>query len=473
MSTTTHHDSTPTAGSASAKVPEPDPFDLIIIGAGTAGEAAAHLATSRGARVAIVDRELVGGSCPFWACMPSKALLHAAAVHAGGGPYDWQRASDFRDWMINREHIDWPDDGSHVRSLESAGASVLRGTARFVAKGTVAVEGPDGDRRITAPAIILAVGSQPRVPAIPGLEAAGYWTNREGTTARDLPKSLAIVGAGPTGVELAQVYARFGVTVTLIHKGERILSREHPRSSDALADALRADGVIIRRAGVREVSPAGGSAGCHRLVLADDAVVDVAQILVATGRDVPFDALNLGSIGVTEADLEGARRTLRLADGVFIVGDALGEEMHTHVAHYEGEAAARLALGDPIEPDLSAIPRGVYTDPEIGSVGLQVDEARSRGIDAQEYTLDLASTAKGYVLEARGHVSIVVDRQRRTLLGAFIAGPGAAEAIHEAVLAIKAAISIDVLADTIHAFPTTARVMGSAFIEAARDAPRP
>ena len=466
MDTSTLH--TLVAGASSDIASSEDAFDLIIIGGGSAGEAAAHLATGRGARVAIIDRELFGGSCPFWACMPSKALLHAAAVHAGGGPYDWQRASDFRDWMINREQVDWPDDGGHVNSLESAGACVLRGTARFDAPGVVAVESPEGSRRLTAPAVILAIGSQPKVPAIPGLEAAGYWTNREGTTTRELPRSLAIIGAGPTGVELAQVYARYGVPVTLIHRYERILHREHPRSSAVLARALEADGVTLEHGQVREVLPRGGADGAHRLLLAGDASVDAHQILVATGRAVPLDALNLGAIGATEADLDSARQSLRLADGVYLAGDALGAEMHTHVAHYEGEAAARLALGDSFTPDLAAIPRGVYTDPEIASVGLQLEEARDRGIDAVEHSLDLARTAKGYVLEAKGHVSIVVDRGRRTLVGAFIAGPGAAEAIHEAVLAIKTGTSIDVLADTIHAFPTTARVLGSAFIEAAR-----
>jgi pyruvate/2-oxoglutarate dehydrogenase complex dihydrolipoamide dehydrogenase (E3) component len=456
-------------GATSDPTPGADAFDLIIIGGGSAGEAAAHLATGRGARVAIVDRELFGGSCPFWACMPSKALLHAAAVHVGGGSYDWRRASDFRDWMINREQIDWPDDTSHVRSLESAGACVLRGTGRFEAPGIVAVDGPEGTRRLAAPAVIVAVGSQPRVPNIPGLEEAGYWTNREGTTTRELPRSLAIMGAGPTGVELAQVYARFGVPVTLIHKYERILHREHPRSSQVLAEALEADGVSLRRGPVREVLPSGGADGAHRLLLADGSSVEAQQILVATGRRVPLDELNLAAIGVTDADLEAAQQSLRLADGVYLVGDALDAEMHTHVAHYDGEAAARMAMGDAFSPDLTAIPRGVYTEPEIASVGLQVDEARDRGIDAVEHSLDLARTAKGYVLEAKGHVSIVVDRARRTLVGAFIAGPGAAEAIHEAVLAMKTGTTIDVLADTIHAFPTTARVLGTAFIQAARE----
>ena len=157
-----------------------------------------------------------------------------------------------------------------------------------------------------------------------------------------------------------------------------------------------------------------------------------------------------------------------MAEGVFLVGDPAGPEMHTHVAHYQGELAVRIALGDDVRPDYSAIPRAVYTDPEVAGVGRSLDEAAAAGFDAFEEVADLATTAKGYVAEARGHVTIVVDRTTRTLLGAFVAGPAASEVIHEAVLAIRTRTPLDVLADTIHAFPTTARVMGGLFSQAAR-----
>ena len=195
-----------------------DRFDLVVIGAGAAGEAAAHEARRLGGSVAIVDRALFGGSCPFWACMPSKALLHAAAVHHGGGDYPWKRASDFRDYMINREGTDTPDDSAHVRSLTDAGAEVVRGSAALEGPGRVRV----ADRVLEAEAVILAIGSVSRVPDLPGLEAAEPWTNVQATSTRELPRSLAILGAGPTGVELSQVYARYGVPVTLIHPRERV-----------------------------------------------------------------------------------------------------------------------------------------------------------------------------------------------------------------------------------------------------------
>ena len=211
-------------------------FDLVVIGAGTAGEAATHYARSKDASVAIIDRALFGGSCPFWACMPSKALLHAAAVHRAGGDYPWQRASDFRDYMIHRTETEEPDDAGHVKSLEDAGATVIRGSATLAGPGRVRV----GDRELEAGAVIVAVGSVSRVPDLPGLAEAHPWTNVQGTAAGELPRSLAILGAGPTGVELAQIYARYGVPVTLIHPRDRVNDKEHPLSTELLGRSLSA-----------------------------------------------------------------------------------------------------------------------------------------------------------------------------------------------------------------------------------------
>ena len=220
-----------------------DRYDLVVVGAGAAGEAAAHYARSRDASVAIIDRGLFGGSCPFWACMPSKALLHAAAVHHGGGDYPWSKASDFRDYMINREGTDTPDDSGHTKSLEGAGATVIRGSASLDGPGRVRV----ADQVLEAGAVVLAVGSVSRVPTdLPGLAEAHPWTNVEGTSTRELPRSLAILGAGPTGVELAQVYARYGVPVTLIHPRDRVHDKEHRRSSELLGESLEADGVTLQ-----------------------------------------------------------------------------------------------------------------------------------------------------------------------------------------------------------------------------------
>ncbi len=448
-----------------------EPYEIAVIGSGAAGEAAAFVAAGRGARTIVIERDLVGGGCPFWQCMPSKALLHASTVHRGGGDFPWQKASDFRDWMINREGIAYPDDASHAKALEDAGATVVRGVARFTGPGALEVtrEGAE-PMAITARDVIVAVGSHSKIPPLPGLAEVEYWTNRQGTGTRELPDGLVILGGGPSGVELSQVYARYGVEVTVVHPRDRIHDREHPRSSEYLAKGLERDGVKLRL-GVRAVGvrAGAGARGRHVVDLSDGSSVEGAAVMLTIGREVPVADLNLAAIGV-EAENGRVRSDahLRIADHVYVAGDIAGPELHTHTAHYQGELAAMLALGDDVTVDMHAIPRATYTDPETASVGLMVEQAAERGIDAVEFTQDLAKTARGYVIQAEGHVTIVVDRASRTLVGAFMAGPAVSETIHEAVLAVKARIPIDVLADTIHAFPTTARVFGTACIEAAR-----
>ncbi|HUG29533.1 MAG TPA: NAD(P)/FAD-dependent oxidoreductase [Candidatus Limnocylindria bacterium] len=452
-------------------------YDLVIIGAGEAGQAAAHLARHRGASVAVVERELFGGSCPYWACMPSKALLHAAAVHAAGGDYAWPRASDFRDWMIKREGTDWPDDSSHVESLEKAGAAVFRGTGQIDGPGrvTVASDGAeqDGDEQqvLGARAILVAVGTHSTVPDdIEGLDQIEPWTNRQATTTRELPRSLVILGGGPTGVEMAQVYARYGVPTVLVSSSERINPSDHPRSSAVLDERLRAEGVDIRT-GTRAVAvrARGGAGAAHAVELENGSAVTGHEVLLAVGRTAPLAGLGLETVGVTP-DADGRLHPderLRIAENVYVAGDPAGPEMHTHLAVYQGEIAARIALGEDVRPDHRAIPHAIYTDPQAAGVGLQLDDALAQGLDAFEETADYATTAPGFIAEAAGHVTIVADRGARVLLGAFIAAPGAAEAIGEAVLAVKLRVPLEQLADTIHPFPTTLRIMGSLFAKAA------
>lgn len=447
-------------------------YDLVIIGAGEAGQAAAYRARDLGASVAIVDRELFGGSCPYWACMPSKALLHAAAIHHSGGDYPWHRASDFRDWMIVREQPrDWPDDGGHVRDLEAAGAVVIRGEGRLDGPGRVVVTNAEGKRTLAAKAILVSVGTNSTIPDdIDGLDQILPWTNREATTTRELPRGLVILGAGPTGVELSQVYARYGVPTVLVSLHDRINPKDHPRSSATIDAALRRDGVDIRT-GVRatRVRPREGRDAAHAVDLSDGATVEGHEVLLAIGRTAPLDGLGLETVGVRiqNGQLRPDDR-LRVAEGVFVAGDPAGPEMYTHLAVYQGEMAARIALGEQVRPDHRAIPRAIYTDPQAAAVGLQLEEALEQSLDAFEETTDYATTAPGYIAEATGHVTITVDRREQILLGAFIAAPGAADAIGAAVLAIKTRTPIEVLADTIHPFPTTVRVLGGLLGKAAQ-----
>jgi dihydrolipoamide dehydrogenase len=445
-------------------------FDFVVIGAGASGEAAASYARARGATVALVERDLFGGTCAFWGCMPSKTLLHAAQIRALGGDYSWERASARRDYMIVREGRDYPDDSGHVKGYKAVGTVPIRGSAKLAGPGRVVVRTDGGARELEARDLIIAVGSVPKVPKIDGLAEAGYWTNKEGTSLRDLPKSIVILGAGPSGTELAQVYARFGVRTTLVSP-RQVNPTDHPRSSALLAKTLRADGVDVREnARAEHIRPHGGTAGEHVVELADGSTVEGAVIELNVGRSAApaLSALGLDAAGVRYdgGDFLRVDDALRAADHVYGIGDCIGHELSTHLGHYEGETAVKVALGDSIRADLSATPRAVYTDPETAGVGLLLEQAKERGIDAYEETADLATSAKGYVSESEGHVSVVIDRRNKIVVGAFIGGPAASEAIHEAVLAIKQRTPISVLADTIHAFPTVSRVMGGIFAKA-------
>jgi len=445
-------------------------FDFVVIGAGAAGEAATHYARGRGASVAIVDRDLFGGSCPYWACMPSKTLLHAAEVKAHGGDYPWPKASARRDYMINRITTDYPNDGSHVHALEKVGATVVRGTARIAGPGKVVVTHDNTTHDLVAKDIIVAVGSVGKVPRLEGLEAAGYWTNVEATSVRELPKSIVVLGAGPSGIEIAQYFARYDVRTTIVG---RVNPTDHPTSSAFLADVLRRSGVDVRdksRAG--RIWPKAAPDGEHVVDLSEGTSVtgEIIQLSVGRTSAKALGSLGLDSVGATYdgGDTIGTDDRLRIAEHVYAIGDPIGHELSTHLGHYEGEMAVRIALGDDVTVDLSATPRVVYTDPEAAAVGLRLDQARERGIDAFEETTGFPKSTKGYIVEAdSGHLTIVVDRARKALIGAFIAGHGAGEAIHAAVLPIKLGTPIDTLAQTIHAFPTTARVLSGLFGAAA------
>ena len=451
-----------------------DVFDFVIIGAGPAGESAAVEARHRGATVAIVDRRWFGGSCPHIGCIPSKSILDSAARHhANADAWSWQQASERRDWMINRPAgAAEPDDASHATALEDAGAVVYRGDAHVPRRGVVAVRHEGRSHELEARNIVIAVGSTSRRPPIPGLESIAVWTNREATLARELPKSLLVLGGGPTGCELAQAYVRFGVPVTIVQSGDRLMPTDHPRNSGVVADALRDDGVDIRLGVRAQAARAGaGRDGAHVIDLSDGTTAEGHAILLAVGREFPLEDLGLECYGVDATGRVAFPRDgrLRIADGLWVIGDPAGPELHTHQAHYQGEIAVRMALGDDIRPDYRALPRASYTDPEAAFVGLSVEQAQAEGIDAVEFVADFASSTRGYAVQAkRGHVTIVVDRGSRTLVGAAMACPDASAAIHECVLAIRARVPVEVLADTIHAFPSTSRILNGLFAEARR-----
>jgi pyruvate/2-oxoglutarate dehydrogenase complex dihydrolipoamide dehydrogenase (E3) component len=453
---------------------DPATFDFVIIGAGPAGEAAAFEARRRGATVAIIDRRWFGGSCPHIGCLPSKSILNSAdRHHANPATWTWEQASERRDWMINRlPDAEEPDDTAHVKPLQDAGAVVYRGDAEVATRGVVDVRHDGATHRLETTNLVIAVGSYAKVPPISGLETIKVWTNREATLARELPKSLLVLGGGPTGCELAQAYARFGVPVTICQSGNRLMPTDHPRNSATVTAALEEDHVVVRL-GARAVGARAGAGtdGAHVIDLSDGSTAEGHEILLAVGRDFPIDDLGLECYGMDTTGRTPFPRDgrLRIADGLWVIGDPAGPELHTHQAHYQGEMAVRMALGDAVTPDYRALPRASYTDPEAAFVGVSVEQAIENGIDAVEFVADFATSARGYGVQAkRGHVTIVVDRVSHTLVGAAMACPDASAAIHECVLAIKAGVPIEVLADTIHAFPSTSRILNGLFADARR-----
>src|SRR5205807_8472535 len=343
-------------------------FDFAVIGAGASGEAAASYARARGATVALVERDLFGGTCAFWGCMPSKTLLHAAEIRACGGDYPWEKASARRDYMIVREGRDYPDDSGHVKGYKAAGTVPVRGSAKIAGPGKVVVRTDDGARELEARDIVIAVGSIGKVPKLEGLAEAGFWTNREGTSLRELPKSIAILGAGPSGTELAQVYARFGVRTTLVSP-RQVNPTDHPRSSALLTKVLRADGVDVREnARAQRVRPRAGKDGAHVIEPADGSRGEAAVSQLNGGRTAApaRGALGLETAGVRydAGDVLVVDDRLRAAEHVYGIGDCIGHELSTHLGHYEGETAVKVARGDDVRADFSAVPRAVYTDPE-------------------------------------------------------------------------------------------------------------
>lgn len=455
-------------------------FDFVVIGAGTAGEAAANKARELGATVAIADKRWFGGSCPHVGCIPSKSLLHSAYEHSKNGrSYEWPRASERRDYMVNRPtDAAEPDDNGHVEDLEKAGATVYRGEGRVTGRGKVTISHDGRTHELTAKHVVVAVGSLSKRVDMPGLEATRPWTNEQATLARELPRSLVVLGGGPTGCELAQVYRRFGVPTTIVQSGPRLAPTDHPRNSEVIRRALEDDGVTVRTS-VRAIRARAGAGGddAHVVELDDGSTVEGHAILTAVGREFPLDDL-----GLEHYDLDPSGRTppfprdgrLRIADGLWVIGDAAGPELHTHQAHYQGGLAVRMALGEDATPDYRALPRATYTDPEAAFVGVSLETAREAGTDAFELVADFAKSTRGYGVEAtRGHVTIVVDRATRELVGAAVACPDASAAIHECVVAIQARIPMDTLAASIHAFPSTSRIFDGLYADAIRELARP
>lgn len=436
----------------------PDRYDAVVIGAGPAGRAAAGELAGAGLSVAVCERELVGGECPYWACIPSKVLLRppearADARRAAGLSEPEQRFDEvaaYRDEMIRNL-----DDSKPAEALEKKGVDLNRGVARIAAPGQVEV----GGQELDTDRIVIAAGTEAAIPPVDGLEEAGYWTNREATTLSEVPESVVVLGSGPVGIELSQMLRRFGAEVTLVELFDSLLVREDARVGELIADALRADGIDVRT-GAQAVAVRRDDDG-HRVVsLEGGGEVSGAELLVATGRRPRTHELGLDAVGIEAGEREeiAVDERCRAGDGVWAIGDVTAVLPFTHVASYQARVACADILGRDARTDYSAIPRVVFCDPEVAAVGLSAADARERSIDVATSRLDLTGAIARpvtYEREPRGQeLELVADRDRGVLVGAWAVAPLAGEWIHQAAMAIKLAAPLETLRDTVSQFPT-------------------
>jgi pyruvate/2-oxoglutarate dehydrogenase complex dihydrolipoamide dehydrogenase (E3) component len=446
-------------------------FDVVCLGGGVAGEAIAGGLQGSGLSFAVVERELVGGECPYWGCIPSKTLLRSGETLT-----EADRARDLAasrvDWELDFPKISkrtlWMardlDDTRAAAALEATGAKLMRGEGKLIDPHTVEV---GGERLIARRAVVIANGSTAAIPSIPGLQAITYWTNRHAAVPRELPISLVVLGGGAIGVELGQAFARFGAKVNVVEAGPRILGLEEPEASAALAPHLEADGITVTAGdpcvGI-EAAPAG-----VLVRLKSGFTIEAERLLVATGRRANFEAWQESGVPKTERGwLKVDPTTLESAPGIYGAGDVTGIGGFTHLAYYHGQVVARRLRGEDARADHTAVPRVTFTDPEVASVGLSEAAAREKGIDVVVAAADPAESARGYIHDFHGGMlKLVGDRKRGVLIGATLVTPRAGEILGELVLAVKAGTPLKVLADVIHPFPAFNRVLGASLSELA------
>ena len=448
---------------------EHEQFDVVAIGAGTVSEALAVGLKGSGISLAVVERELVGGECPYWGCIPSKLLLRSADVLAEARRARSLSASRV-EWEVDYDRVARRtyegardvDDAPAARALMENGASLIRGEGHLVGPRTVRV----GNLELTARrGVVIATGTAPAVPPIPGLDTVPYWTNREVVLTRALPRSMIVLGSGPIGAEMAQAFARFGTEVRVIEALDRLMPAEDPAAGAALAVAFEEDGIAVHTSAAAVSVAQAGDGIAVRVETGEEFTAQ--RLLVAVGRRPKLMGFDLAAAGVSTTDrgwIKVDERTLEAAPGIWAGGDITGIGAFTHLSWYHGLVIARRIRGEDAVADHRAIPHVTFTDPEVASVGLSEAQARAQLADARVASANLADTTRGWINGPPGGIlKLVADGERGVLVGALIVGPRAGEIIAELTLAIRAEVPLRVLIDTLHAFPTFSRELDGLF----------
>lgn len=447
-------------------------FDAIVVGMGVGGETVAEDLAQAGLRVLGIENRLVGGECPYWGCVPSKMMIRAADLLAEGRRIPGVAGSSAvtPDWApvaqrIRKEATDNWDDRVAVERFEKKGGTFLRGTGRLLGPGRVEVNGTTCEAKR---AVVLATGTSAAIPPIPGLKDVAFWTNREAIEVEELPASLAVLGGGAVGLELAQVFARFGVQVTVIEGMDHVLALEEPEAGAILAEVLARDGIeLCLSARAQSVRKEGSMIA---IALEGGRQVNAERLLVATGRRANLAGLGLDRVGLDQAarsvEVDGH---LRAGEKLWAVGDLTGKGAFTHVAVYQARIATRDILGkDGPEADYSALPRVTFTDPEVGAAGITEATARKQGLRVKTGLQKTSVTARGWIHGPGndGFIKVVLDAERGTIVGATCMGPRGGDVLGIFELAIKAKIPADQLNHLIYAYPTFYRGVGEAIAAA-------